>query len=323
MAADCLYSAFSDSLDAATNNGIDAVVSAGISSIRPVLQWSVMAAVTAGGFAVSFGKMTAERLGVWSVRALAVAWLIGGAASYNPVVRAAVMDEAPNLIASAMNVQGGQITASQQFCTLRAANESLASKVFGEATGWSVSALGARLSAEAALGWQGLLLEIMFAIWLIGRRLAALALCLGPFLISFELFENTRGFVRHWVGTMVGLLCFQLTTAIQLRLSYEGAAHYLRDLRGSMAGGLDAMVQVLWDAAGWHAMDAVTMFAIPAICAVGSGVAVQMAAGSQAVQNLIGKGVRAANRAFAAANRARGAQGAGRGTTGTSQGARP
>jgi hypothetical protein len=65
------------------------------------------------------------------------------------------------------------------------------------------------------------------------------------------------------------------------------------------------------------------MFAIPAICAVGSGVAVQMAAGSQAVQNLIGKGVRAANRAFAAANRARGAQGAGRGTTGTSQGARP
>lgn len=303
MAADCLYTAFAGSLDAATNSGIDKVVAAGISSIRPVLQWSIMAAVTAGGFAVSFGKMTADRLAVWAFRALAVAWLIGGAAAYNPVVRTAVMDDVPNLVASAMDVQGGRIAAAQQFCTLRTATENLASRVFAEATGWSVSALGARLSAEAALGWQGLCLEVMFVVWLIGRRLAALALCLGPFLLCFELFENTRGFVRHWIGTVVGLLAFQLTTAVQLRMSYEGAAHYLLQLRGGMGGGLDAMVRILWDAAGWFAMDAVVMFAIPTICAVGSGVAVQTAAGSKVVQNLIGKGVQAGNRAVGAANR--------------------
>lgn len=318
MAGDCLYTAFASSLDAATNSGIDAVVAAGVSSIRPILQTALTVAVVAGGFAVSFGKMSAERLAVWAVRALAVAWLIGGAAQYNPVVRTAVMDDAPNLVASAMNVEGAntRITSAQQFCTLRTATENLASKVFKEATGWSVSALGARLSAEAALGWQGVCLEVMFAIWLIGRRLAALALCLGPFLLCFELFENTRGFVRHWIGTVVGLLCFQLTTAIQLRMSYEGAATYLSRLRGGMGVSLDGMVQVLWDAAGWFAMDAVVMFAIPTICAVGSGVAVQTAAGSQAVKNLIGKGVQLGNRANdAVRDRGRKAVAAARGRT--------
>ena len=118
MAADCLYTAFSNSLDTATGAGVDAVISAGLAEIRPILQWSITTAVVAGGFAVMFGKMTAERLAVWSVRALAVAWLIGAGASYNGVVRNTVMNEAPDFIASAMNVQGGRITSAQQFCVL-------------------------------------------------------------------------------------------------------------------------------------------------------------------------------------------------------------
>lgn len=302
MAVDCLYSAYAARLDAAQNGGIDVVLSAAISQIRPILQWSLMVSVTAAGFAVAYGRMSADRLATWAVRALAVAWLIGGAAAYNQVVRNLFMTELPNWIATTVNGGGQQIQAAQQFCVLRAASENLVSQVFNEATGWSVAALGARVSAEGARWWQGICLEISFAIWLLGRRLMALALCMGPFLLCFELFQNTRGFVKSWIGTLVGLAAFQLASAIQLQFAQQGAMEFLRQLRGDMGGGLDAMTANLWAAAGHFLIDAITMFSIPTICAVGSGVAVQTAAGSQAVLNMVSKGARLGSTAAAKAS---------------------
>lgn len=289
MAVDCLYNAYAARLDAAQNGGIDVVVSAAISQIRPILQWAILVSVTAGGFAVAYGRMSADRLATWMVRAMAVTWLIGGAAAYNQNVRNLFMTEAPNWIASVVNGGGQQIQAAQQFCVLRTASENLTSQVFEQATGWSTAALGARLSAEGARWWQGVCLEITFAIWMIGRRLMALALCAGPFLLCFELFENTRGFVRHWVGVLVGLTVFQLACSIQLQFSQQGAMEFMRQLRADMGGGLDAMTANLWAAAGNFLIDAITMFAIPSICAVGSGVTAHTAAGSQAVFNTISR----------------------------------
>ena len=170
--------------------------------------------------------------------------------------------------------------------------------------GRSAAAFAARASAEAARWWQGVCLEISFSIWLLGRRLMALALCMGPFLLCFELFDNTRGFIRHWIGTMVGLAAFQLASAIQLQLSMQGAMQFLQGLRGQMAGDLDGMVAHLWAAAGWFLMDAIAMFSIPTICAVGSGVAVQTAASSRAVTNAVSASARLGNRAVQAAHKA-------------------
>lgn len=304
MAAEGLYSAYAARLDAAQNAGIDLVLAAAITEIRPVLQFAILVSVVAGGFAVSFGRMTAERLAVWMVRALAVAWLLTGAATYNQVVRGQFMTEVPNWIASTVNGGGQRIEAPQQFDRLRAATENLTAKVAKEATGWTVAAFAARASAEAARWWQGVCLEISFSIWLLGRRLMALALCMGPFLLCFELFDNTRGFVRHWIGTMVGLAAFQLASAVQLQLSMQGAMQFLQGLRGNMTGDLDGMVAHLWAAAGWFLMDAIAMFSIPTICAVGSGVAVQTAASSRTVTNAVSAGARMGNKAVQAAHRA-------------------
>lgn len=304
MALDCLYSTFAARMAEADSAGIDAVVASAISGVRPWLQFAILVAVTAGGFAVTFNRMTAERLGVWMVRALTVVWLLSAAGTYNQVVRTAAMDEVPNRVASIVNGGGQNIKAEQQFCVLRAAMENLTAKVAKEANGWSVADFMARGSAEVARVAQGILLEVVLVIWLIGRRLTALAICLGPFLLCFELFDATRGFVRHWIGTVVGLLAFQLASSVQLQISQQGAMRFLQQLRGQMNGDINAMVGVLWDAVGWFLMDAVVMLAIPTICAVGSGVAVQTAASSQVVRNMVGGAARLGNRAVGAVSNA-------------------
>ena len=54
MAAEGLYSAYAARLDAAQNAGIDVVLAAAITEIRPVLQFAILVSVVAGGFAVWF-----------------------------------------------------------------------------------------------------------------------------------------------------------------------------------------------------------------------------------------------------------------------------
>lgn len=310
MAAEGLYSAYAAKIDAAQDAGVDAVLAAALGEIAPVLKWAITMAVVAGGVAVMYSRMSMDRLAVWMVRALAVAYLIGGAAQYNPIVRNTFMADVPNWIASTVNGGGQRIQAGEQFDRLRARMDNLTAQVAKEATGWSIAAFAARASAEAARWWYGISLEITFAIWLLGKRLMGLVIAMGPFLLSFELFENTRGFVRHWIGTAVGLACFQLATAVQLQISSRGLMEFLSQIRGRMGTDLDGMVAVLQQAAGWAAMDAIAMFSIPTICAVGSGVAVQTAAGSRAVQAMAQRGVnlgaRAGGAATAAGQRARG-----------------
>lgn len=298
MDPNLLFNLYAARQDAALAAAMDQVLGALLGSLRQPLQFGLLVYVTVAGIAVAFGRMSGERYVSFFVRALAVSWLLTGTAAYASVVRDTLFTEIPNMIASAVTGRTSGISAAQQFDALAAAAENMVARIYVETTGWSVAKLGQRLSAEAAKAYQDFMLTIQFVVWMLSRRLMVLAICIGPPLVILELFEATRGYVRHWVGVLVGLLAFQLASAVQMQISLRGASEFILMMRDRPGAGLDAKVATLWDVGGWFLMDAVAMLCVPMICAVGSGVAMHHAAGSQAVTRLAGGAVRVAGGAI-------------------------
>ena len=304
MGPNGLYSFYATRQDIALQAGMDAVLQSLLGGIRPSLQFGLLVYVVAAGFAVAYGRMSGDRYATWFIRALAISWLLAGTAAYGPVIRNLMFDEIPNWIASMVNGSTSRITAAQQFDVLSAASTNMVADVYAKTSGWSLSGMGQRMSAEAAHAFQDMVLGLQFISFMLSRRLLVLAICIGPPLLIFELFEATRGFVRHWIGVLVGLCALQLASAVQLQISLRGAMQFLQMMRANPGEGLDAQVAGLWDIGIWFLLDAIAMFSIPTICAVGSGVGAHMAAGSSAVTGLASKATGIAGKAVSKGGKA-------------------
>jgi hypothetical protein len=133
--------------------------------------------------------------------------------------------------------------------------------------------------ADAIAAWfAGCLIQfwngVSFDIWLFGRKLLGIVLCMGPWVLTTELPDRTRGYVDQWVGIIVGLIVFQLAAAIELQLMLHSQSAMLMKVRGSIDSvSIDEAVGTLFHLATMMFMDALTMLALPMVCGIGSGAA--------------------------------------------------
>lgn len=231
-------------------------------------------------------------------RMLLVGMLIGGQGLYQGPVRAYVMDHIPNTFARVTTGTTGRMAAAAQYDTVSLAAENLAAEIRERNTSWSIAAVQNAAANVFANGAFQFWLSVQAAVWLTSIRLMAIALCIGPWLLLLEIFDGTRGAVRAWIGVLGGLLVFQLASGVFLQISLHSLMAQLRAIQaaGRMRGvTVDEMVANLLHIGSAVFVDAMTMLALPTVCAVFGGIGTHMAAG-YAARNLPGAAQRAYER---------------------------
>ncbi len=238
---------------------------------RPALQGAMTLFIAVCGFLVTFNEMSARRAGNYAVRAIAVAYILSSTAVYNQWVTNVFFTQLPNTIATVVTGATTPITAAQQFDKLALSAESVIATAMSQATG--LMHIGDQMALWWALGWIHVILSVEFFIFMLGRKLMAVVIVIGPFLILFELFEHTRGWARAWIGKLVGLTVFQLASTALLSISSQGAFSYVQAISANPGAGLDQQIANIDHLSAWFLGDALSIMAVPTIAAIGSGVA--------------------------------------------------
>ena len=264
---------------------MDAVIAAELQFMVPILR-SLLVIFVVRQFTLTWtGNMTVERFVGSSVRAAIIVFLISNSGTFAQRVRDPVFDKIPQAISSTiLSAAGVQTTATtplaQQFDRVSVGADAVTAAIVARSTSWSVASFVNYATASVYNTGIQFLLAVIVAIWLLGQSLLAIILCFGPLLLVFELFERTRGWVDQWIGKLVGLTCFGIGTSILLSLQMTGLLNILRTLHYNLPqNGAEAITALL--RVGCNVLlDAFTMAALPAICAIGSGVAASLAAPS-------------------------------------------
>ncbi len=264
---------------------MDAIIAAELQFLVPIIKALLVMFVVRQFTLTWTGNMTVERFVGSSVRAAVVVFLISHSGAFVQYVRDPLFDKIPQAISNTILASAGvqtnsSATIAQQFDKASAASDAVTAAIVSKQTGFSVASFVNYLSAQFAnQGIQWLLAGIA-AIWLLGQSLLAIILCFGPLLLGFELFDRTRGWVDQWIGKLVGMTAFGIGTSILLAIQMQGLLRLLKAVNSNLPqSGVEA-VAVLMRVAGNVVMDLLTMVALPAICAYGSGVAAALAAPS-------------------------------------------
>jgi TrbL/VirB6 plasmid conjugal transfer protein len=261
------------------------VLRAEMDAVLPTLRWVAAIFVGITFLRWGLGYIDWRGAGMAGLRMAVVVMLIGGQGIYMSRVRVGVMETIPNETARVITGTGGRMPAAAQFDTVSMAAENLAAEIRLRNTGWSIAALVNGLAALAANALFQFWLTVLAAVWLASIRLTAIALCLGVWLLLLEVFETTRGWVRHWVGILAGLLLFQIASSVFLQISMRSTMGLLRTtMENSRASGtsVEQMVLDLLHVSLAMFADAMTMLALPTICAVAGGGGAYLAAGMAA-----------------------------------------
>lgn len=264
---------------------MDAVIAAELQFMVPILK-SLLVMFVVRQFTLTWtGNMTVERFVSSCVRAAVIVFLITRSGTFAQYVRDPVFDRIPQAVSSTILASAGVQTTSgttiaQQFDKASAAADAVTAAIVARQTSWSIASLVNYLSAQLADGGIQFMLACVAAIWLLGQSLLAIILCFGPLLLGFELFERTRGWVDQWIGKLVGVTCFGIGTSILLSIQMTGLRNMLRAVNDGLPTGGPEAVAVLMRVGCNVLLDLCTMVALPAICAIGSGVAASLAAPS-------------------------------------------
>ena len=264
---------------------MDAIIAAELQFMVPIIK-SLLVMFVVRQFTLTWtGNMTVERFVGTCVRAAVVVFLISHSGSFVQYVRDPIFDKIPQAVSSTILASAGVQTTSsttiaQQFDKASAAADAVTAAIVARQTSFSISSLVNYLSAQAANGGIQFLLACIAAIWMLGQSLLAIILCFGPLLLGFELFDRTRGWVDQWIGKLVGMTCFGIGTSILLGIQMTGLRNMLRSVSDNLPTGGPEAVSVLMHVACNIVLDLFTMAALPAICAIGSGVAASLAAPS-------------------------------------------
>ena len=267
-------------------------VAASLTAMRPIL-----AAVAVTYVAISFmylagGEITLKGFLGKTVRLLVIVQFIVTAANYNQYVRDLFFDGLPSEFATTFMDTPATLSSAQQFDKASAEVDNLVAAAQGKNTEWSTAALANSMAIWIADIAIKCMIAVWAFVWSLGRFLLAVVLGFGPWLLVFELFDRTRGFVDHWIGTLVGLVVYQLAGAITLQIVMTGAFALLTSIH-TAAGAVDAdeLVGMLVQIFYFFAVGALTMLALPFICSVGSGAAAGNAVAMTASAGLMGRSI--------------------------------
>ncbi len=264
---------------------MDTIIAAELQFVVPTIKALLVMFVVRQFTLTWTGNMTVERFVGSSVRAAVVVFLISHSGAFVQYVRDPLFDKIPQAISSTIlsssGVQTtGTATIAQQFDKASAASDAVTAKIVKNQTSWAVASAVNYLSAQLANGGIQFLLACICGVWLLGQSLLAIILCFGPLALGFELFDRTRGWLDQWIGKLVGMTCFGIGTSILLSIQMQGLLGLLKAVDTSVPANGAQAVAVLMRVAGNVGIDLLTMGALPAICAYGSGVAASLAAPS-------------------------------------------
>lgn len=241
--------------------------------MRPVLAAIVVTYVAISFMYLAGGEITLKGFLGKTVRLFIVVQFIVNAANYNQYVRDFFFDGVPAEFAAAFMDTPATLSSAQQFDKASGEVDSLVAAAQMQNTGWSTEALSNSMAIWVADIGIKIMIAVWAFVWSLGRFLLAVVLGFGPWILVFELFDRTRGFVDHWIGTLVGLVVYQLAGAITLQIVMTGAFALLTAIHVSGTVNADEMVGMLVQVFYFFAMSALTMLALPFICSVGSGAA--------------------------------------------------
>ena len=296
-------------------SAMDAIIAAELQFVVPILK-SLLVMFVVRQFTLTWtGNMTVEKFVGSSVRAAVIVFLISHSGAFAQYVRDPIFDKLPQAVSSTVLASAGvqtnsSMTIAQQFDRASAAAEAVTAAIVARQTSFSIPSLVNYLSAQFANSGIQFLLSCIAGIWLLGQSLLAIILCFGPFLLVFELFDRTRGWVDQWIGKLVGMTCFGIGTSILLSIQMTGLRRMLKAVMDNLPTGGPEAVAVLMRVCCNVVLDLFTMVALPTICAYGSGVAAALAAPS-AMLALRGGGAVAAGARSLAADATRGRAGGG------------
>ena len=261
---------------------MDAIIGAELQFVVPVLKSLLVMFVVRQFTLVWTGNMTVERFINSCARAAIIVLLISHSGAFAQYVRDPIFDKVPQAISSTiLNAAGAQTTSSttvaQQFDKASLASDAVTATIVSKQTSWAVASAVNYLSAQLANGGIQILLAAICAVWMLGQSLLAIILCFGPLLLGFELFDRTRGWVDQWIGKLVGMTAFGIGTSILLSIQMQGLLALLKAVDTSVPANGAQAVAVMMRVGGNVLMDLLTMGALPAICAYGSGVAASLA----------------------------------------------
>lgn len=283
------YLNFAQIQDAAVISGMNSVINASLTFVWPIVQALAVVYLVILFLQVANNAMTMNSFIGKMVRLLVVVALIHQSGIYTRYVRDLAFTEAPNAIAQVVTGTRPGVSAAAQFDTITMATDNLFASAMKQNTGWSVSGIGNAIALWVADGAADLMIAIMFGIWLLGRKLLAIVLCFGPWLLVLELFDMTRGFTSQWIGKIVGLLVFQLASATLMVIMLKGESTILQAIKASPGADIDQTIGTLMHLIAFLATDALTMIALPTICAIGSGVAAGHAVASGAIGGFLAR----------------------------------
>jgi type IV secretion system protein VirB6 len=290
MAASLSYAQFAQEQDAALRSGMDHVIGAGLADAVPILRVLAVVYIIVWFFMLGANEISLRGFVGKAIRIGVVTTLIAGSGFYIQHVRDFLFDGAPNEIATVIGGANTPITAAAQFDENSARIDSVVASIHENNRAWTLKGV-----ADAIAAWfTGLALNteigLMFGVWMLGRKLLAIALCFGPWLLLFELFERTRGFVMAWVGTLVGLLVYQLGSSVLMKISLVSLGQLLAQSKSSemayRAAGLsytDQAIGTLFHVVCYVLSDVFALLALPAICAIGVGAAAHEGAAALAI----------------------------------------
>jgi hypothetical protein len=286
-------------------SAMDAIIAAELQFVVPTIKALLVMFVVRQFTLTWTGNMTVERFVGSSVRAAVVVFLISHSGAFVQYVRDPIFDKIPQAISSTILSASGMQTTStatiaQQFDKASAASDAVTAKIVKSQTAWAVASAVNYLSAQLANGGIQFLLACICGVWLLGQSLLAIILCFGPLALGFELFDRTRGWLDQWIGKLVGMTCFGVGTSILLGIQMRGLLDLLHTVDSSVPANGAQAVAVLMRVAGNVGIDLLTMGALPAICAYGSGVAASLAAPSAIAAMRGGAAAGSAARAAAA-----------------------
>ena len=294
---------------------MDAVISAEAQFMTPILRSLFIIYLLIQFTQMWSGVLSVDRLVNSILRSGIIIFLVTHSGAFAQYIRDPLFDRIPRAISNTvLSSVGGGTTSSmgvaQQLDAVSLSIDHVTARILEMNTGWGITAGVNSIAAWANNGWAHTLLSWTAGVWICAASLLAISLCFGPLMLVFELFERTRGYLMQWVGTLVGLTAFGMGTSILLAIQMTQLGRVVRSLDRNLPTSSTEAVGAFGHVASGIALDLIALLALPAICAIGSGVAANhtAAATSIAMRGATGS----AGAAFRAAQAsARGGAGAG------------
>jgi type IV secretory pathway VirB6-like protein len=261
---------------------MNAVLASEQSVLFPILNALMIIFVGRQFLLVMYGNMTVNRFLDSIIRAGIICLLVTHSGAFTQWVSGPVFTKVPAALTSLATGSYGAAPANTssaaQFDSVSSAGDSIAAQIVALTTVSSPSSWINAGTAYAADGFFQIILCCIFGIWLLGLGVLAIALCLGPPFLLFELFDRTRGFVDQWIAKLVGFTAFGFATSLVLAMQLQGLTTMLQQANGMAASNVPAAVGMLLHCVSNSVMDLLLMAACPIAFGFGSGAVAAMAA---------------------------------------------